>query len=287
MKKFSILFSLFFFSLIFAQEAEKFPLHKYKIATLSDSLSETSGLTFLKDRLYTFNDGGNPNEFYEISPETGKIIKKFQTNFDNKDWEAITNDGEELYIGDFGNNAGKRKDLSVYQINTNDLENYKKIEFEYKDQTDFSPPYLNHDFDAEAMIFLNGNIHIFTKKWASKEVSHYIVNPLTKEKQTVEKIETYPTGFVVTDAAYYQKKLYVVGYTREAEVFMMIFDENENGHFFDKEAKKYKLGSALTVGQVEGIAVNSKGIYISNENFSKYFFKVKQNLYFISFENLK
>jgi hypothetical protein len=46
------------------------------------------------------------------------------------------------------------------------------------------------------------------------------------------------------------------------------------------------LGSAFTVGQVEG-TVNNDGIYISNESFAKFIFNAKQNLYFIPFEKLK
>jgi hypothetical protein len=53
---------------------------------------------------YHLNDGGNTNEIFEIDKNSGKILNKIQTNFPNKDWEAITNDGENLYIGDFGNN---------------------------------------------------------------------------------------------------------------------------------------------------------------------------------------
>lgn len=287
MKKIILLFSLFFFLFFFSQKVEKLPLRKFRIATLSDSLSETSGLTFLKDRLYTFNDGGNPNEFYEISPDNGKILKKFKTDFINKDWEAITNDGENLYIGDFGNNAGKRRDLAIYQVDLHHPETSQKIEFEYQNQSDFTPPYLNHDFDAEAMAFINGKLHVFTKKWASKTVSHYIVDALHTQKQLVDAIETYDTGFVVTDAAYFQKKLFAVGYTKQGKIFFMIFEEDENGKFFDKPAKKYKLGSALTVGQVEGIAVNEKGIYISNESFSKFIFHPKQGLYYVPFERLE
>ena len=58
----SFLISLFFFS----KNRKKLALRKYKIATLSDSLKETSGLTFLKDKLYTLNDGGNTNEILKL-----------------------------------------------------------------------------------------------------------------------------------------------------------------------------------------------------------------------------
>ena len=281
---------LFFLSFLislhsFSQKTEKLPLRKYKIAVLSDSLRETSGLTFFKDRLYTINDGGNPNMIYEIDKNSGKILKKIQTNFPNKDWEAITNDGENLYIGDFGNNAGNRRDLTIYSIDNQQESN--TIQFSYQNQKDFSVNYLNHDFDAEAMVFINNKIHLFTKEWSAKKVSHYIINPKSSENQSVTKLENFNTGFVVTDAAYYENKLYVIGYTKKAKTYLMIFGQNNEGLFFSNPTKKYRLGSALTVGQIEGIAVNADGIYISNEGFSQFIFQAKPNLYFVPFDRLK
>ena len=285
MKKFILVFLFFSFLFSFSQKTEKLALRKYKIATLSDSLKEISGLTFLKDKLYTLNDGGNTNEIFEINKNSGKILSKLKINFPNKDWEAITSDGEDFYIGDFGNNAGSRKDLAIYK--TDFQGNYSKNSFNYSAQDDFSTRYLSHNFDAEAMIFLNEKIHIFSKEWSSKNISHYTLDLQNSENQSFVSLESFYAGFVITDAAYFQGKLYVVGYTRKAKVFMMIFEENSEGLFFSKPLKKYKLGSFLSIGQVEGIAVNQDGIYISNEDFSKFIFSVKQRLYFIPFEKLK
>lgn len=281
----SLLTSLFSFS----QKTEKLPLRKYKIAVLSDSLRETSGLTFLKDKLYTLNDSGNTNEIFEIDKNSGKILKKIQTNFPNKDWEAITNDGEHLYIGDFGNNAGNRKDLTIYKVDS--LNKSSKILFNYAEQKDFSTNYLNHDFDAESMYCdsVLGFLHLFSKEWKSQNISHYLIDPLIiKDKtQSLKKLESIYLGFVATDISYYNEKLYVVGYTKKAKVFLAIFAENEEGLFFSNPPKKYRLGSALTIGQIEGVAVNQNGIYISNESFAKFIFNAKQSLYFIPFEKLK
>jgi len=285
MKKFILVFLFFSFLFSFSQKTEKLALRKYKIATLSDSLKETSGLTFLKDKLYTLNDGGNTNEIFEIDKNSGKILSKLKTDFPNKDWEAITSDGENFYIGDFGNNAGSRKDLAIYK--TDFQGNYSKNSFNYFVQNDFSTRYLSHNYDAEAMIFLNEKIHVFSKEWSSKNISHYIVDVQNSENQSLVSLESFHAGFVITDAAYFEGKLYVVGYTRKAKVYLMIFEGNSEGLFFSKPLKKYKLGSFLSVGQVEGIAVNKEGIYISNEDFSKFIFSVKQRLYFIPFEKLK
>ena len=285
MKKFILAFLFFSFLFSFSQKTEKLALRKYKIATLSDSLKETSGLTFLKDKLYTLNDGGNTNEIFEIDKNSGKILSKLKINFPNKDWEAITSDGENFYIGDFGNNAGSRKDLAIYKTDFQGI--YSKNSFNYSAQNDFSTRYLSHNYDAEAMIFLNKKIHVFSKEWSSKNISHYIVDVQNSENQSLVSLESFYAGFVITDAAYFEGKLYVVGYTRKAKVYMMIFEENSEGLFFSKPLKKYKLGSFLSVGQVEGIAVNKDGIYISNEDFSTFIFSVKQRLYFIPFEKLK
>ena len=285
MKKFILVFLFFSFLHSFSQKTEKLALRKYKIATLSDSLKETSGLTFLKDKLYTLNDGGNTNEIFEIDKNSGKILSKLKTDFPNKDWEAITSDGKNFYIGDFGNNAGSRKDLAVYKIDFQG--SYSKNYFNYSAQDDFSTRYLSHNYDAEAMIFLNEKIHFFSKEWSSKNISHYIVDVQNSENQSLVSLESFHAGFVITDAAYFEGKLYVVGYTRKAKVYMMIFQENSERLFFSKPLKKYKLGSFLSVGQVEGIAVNEDGIYITNEDFSKFIFSVKQRLYFIPFEKLK
>ena len=241
MKKFILVFLFFSFLFSFSQKTEKLALRKYKIATLSDSLKETSGLTFLKDKLYTLNDGGNTNEIFEIDKISGKILSKLKINFPNKDWEAITSDDEDFYIGDFGNNAGSRKDLAIYK--TDFQGNYSKNSFNYSAQDDFSIRYLSHNFDAEAMIFLNEKVHVFSKEWSSKNISHYTIDLQKSENQSIVNLESFHTGFVITDAAYFQGKLYVVGYTRKAKVYLMIFEGNSEGLFLSKPLKKYKLGA--------------------------------------------
>lgn len=290
MKNLLIFLTLVIFQFTFSQQAKTFKLKKYRIAYLCDSLKETSGLNFLHGKLYSFNDGGNPAEIFEIDKKSGKILSKIKTDFPNEDWEALTNDGENFYIGDFGNNFGIRKNLTVYQlemgsvVSASSANNANKITFFYPEQKDFSSKPLNNDFDAEAMIFLNGKIHIFTKEWASKSVSHYILNSETSEIQPAEKVESFKTGFFVTDAYYFKQKLYVVGYTRKTEVFLEIFEETEPGKFFGKIPRKYYLGSALSISQIEGIAVNDDGIYISGEEFNFKFLHAKPSLYFIPWE---
>lgn len=289
---------IFFFLIILlsfqisAQKTQKLKLKKYKSAILSDSLRESSGLTELDGRIFSFNDSGNTSEIFEIKPGSSYIEKTFQTGLKNIDWEAITNDGEHFYIGEFGNNLGTRKDLKVYKASfKNDsiiIDSIKAIPFYYPEQDDFTPRNINNNFDAEAMIFLDGNIHIFTKEWITNTVSHYIINPNLSENQPAQKLESFDTGFVVTDASFYDNKLYVVGYTKKARVFLMIFEKDENGNlFFNKPLKKFALGRAFNIGQIEGITATENGIYISGERFDIKIKKVPQSLYFIPFKDLE
>lgn len=290
MRKFIFLVIFYLFQTGFAQNVDFLKIKREKITELSDSLKENSGLSFLKNKLYTFNDGGNSSEIFEIDKISGKIEKVFKTNLMNKDWEAMATDSANFYVGDFGNNAGARKDLMIYKIPFDGekiADSVKIISYFYPEQTDFSNRNLNNDFDAEAMIFLNGKIHIFTKEWVSKATSHYVVDPEITENQPAQKIENFQTDYVVTDAAYFKQKLYLIGYTKKTEVFLSIFKETEPGIFFKEKPKKYYLGSALSIGQIEGIEADENGIYISGEEFATPLGKAKPALYFIPQSKLK
>lgn len=294
MKKFFQVISLAVFPLMFSQQSDLLKIKKYRVSYLDAKIQETSGLNILKGKLYTFNDSGNTTELFEINKDNGEIVRIFKTNVINTDWEALTNDGENFYIGDFGNNAGERKDLTLYkvpfdEVNSNSERALKgtSIPFFYPEQTDFTPKRLKTDFDAEAMIYLNGKIHLFTKEWASKSTTHYTLDPTISEKQEAEKTESFTTNFVVTDAAYFDRKLYLVGYTKKTEVFLNIFNETESGIFFKEDPKRYYLGSALSIGQIEGVAADDSGIYISGEKFHSPLGGAKQSLYFIPKDKLK
>ncbi|PTT41730.1 hypothetical protein DBR28_03675 [Chryseobacterium sp. HMWF028] len=301
MKKILLIVALITVQSAFSQQAEFLKIKKYRVGYLDDKIEETSGLNILNGKLYTFNDSGNPAELFEIDKKSGEIIRTLKTNLINTDWEALTNDGENFYIGDFGNNAGTRKDLMIYKVpfenldmaNTNKIPGSERaldgtrILYYYPEQTEFISKNTKNDFDAEAMIYLNGKLHIFTKEWSSKATSHYIVDPEISELQKAEKTETYNTGFVVTDASYFDKRLYLIGYTKKTEVFLDVFTETEPGIFFKQKPKHYYLGTALLLAQIEGISVDETGIYMSGEKFRSPLGTTKPSFYFIPKDELK
>lgn len=291
MKKLFPVLAILISVLYSSQQSETLKIRKFRVAYLDERIQETSGLSLLNGKLYTFNDSGNSPEIFELDKATGAIISTIKINAKNKDWEALTHDGNNFYIGDFGNNGGTRKDLEIYKVSsgnnsfTND--SVKLISFEYPEQKEFIPKYSSTDFDAEAMIYLNGKIHLFTKEWSAKSTTHYIIDPEISGKQQAQKAETFKTNFLVTDASYYNKKLYLIGYTKKTEVFLNIFRETEPGIFFNENPKRYYLGSALSIGQIEGIAVDETGVYISGEKFHSPLGTAKQSLYFIPKEKLR
>ena len=285
MKKFFQIVFIFIFAVGFSQKTQKIPLQKYEVAQLPEQLKESSGLNFFNDQLYSFNDSGNSSELFQIDKTTGQILRSIPTGLKNKDWEALTNDGENFYIADFGNNGGGRKDLVIYKAPFIDgkinKDSIKTISFYYPEQTDFTFKNINNNFDAEAIVFANHQLHIFTKEWVSKGVSHYTIDPIQKESIPAKKIDFFQTNFVVTDAAYFKSKLYLIGYTKKLKVFLQIFEETQPGIFFKGKNKKYKLGNTLKLGQIEGISVNDSGIFISGEEFNFPLKNSKQKLYLI------
>ena len=279
---------IFICAFTFAQKTETFKIKKYAVAILNDSLKESSGLNFFHDKLYTFNDSGNTSELFQINPKDGKIQKTLETKLQNQDWESLTNDGDNFYIGDFGNNLGTRKDLKIYKIpfkKSLKLDSAQIIPFYYPEQNEFTPKNLNNNFDGEAMIYLNGKIHIFTKEWIAKATTHYVIDPNINKNQAAEKMETFKTDFMVTDAAFYKEKLYLVGYTKTARVYMEVFSKSTTNYFFSKIPRKYYLGSAFSLGQIEGIAVDENGIYLSGEYFHSPLGIKKGKLFFIPFSD--
>ncbi len=273
-----------------AQKVNFLTLSKYRVTNLADVLRENSGITFHGGKLFTLNDGGNSSEIFALNPNTGQVEQTVTTNLKNTDWEAITTDSTHFYIGDFGNNAGTRRDLKIFKLphdKSSAADSIQTISFYYPAQNDFRSRLHSNDFDAEAMIYLNGKIHFFSKEWASRSTTHYILDPGIAARQAAQKVASYKTGFLVTDAAYYNKQLYLIGYTKKAEVFLNIFNESKPGYFFAEEPQKFYLGTAFSVGQVEGIEVNDTGIYISAEAFRTPLGSVKQSLFFVPHGKIK
>ncbi|MBL4568368.1 MAG: hypothetical protein JKY69_01440, partial [Flavobacteriaceae bacterium] len=87
----------------------------------------------------------------------------------NNDWEDLTKDHKgNIYIGDFGNNRNKRKNLAILKISKDSLNNTGKINIErisfyYPNQKKFPPKKKQMHFDCEAFFHFNNSLYLFTK----------------------------------------------------------------------------------------------------------------------------
>lgn len=138
---------------------------------LPKHLKEVSGIVFTNSSQlsWVLEDSGNANKIYGLNNKgiLEKSITIAQTQ--NIDWEDITKDSKDnLYIGDFGNNANERKDLAIYKIDKDSLNNESvipsyKISFVYPEQTQFPPKKTKLLYDVEAFIEYKNNFYLFTK----------------------------------------------------------------------------------------------------------------------------
>ncbi len=238
-------------------------------------LNESSGLTFINGKLWTFCDSGNPNDIYRIDTATATVMQTVDiSNASNVDWEDMTSSNDYLFIGDFGNNNGNRQDLKIYRINKADLTGSATtvtasvINFSYSDQTSFPSLPNNNNFDCEAMIFLNDSIHLFSKNWVDNQTRHYVLanSPGTRVAQYRE---TYNTGFLVTSAAVQSYGVIaLIGYlkTGSKPVSLCMLYDYKNHLFFNGNKRKFDLSTMTVNGQVEGIEFYSPGVgFITNE----------------------
>ncbi|PLK42363.1 hypothetical protein C0V77_21160 [Emticicia sp. TH156] len=169
-----------------------------KTGELKGVVNESSGLTpSAKPGLYwTHNDSGGKPELYLVDTN-GNVSDTLKiSNSKNVDWEDLTHDTRGyIYIGDFGNNSQKRKDLGIYRFKDGQTD---KITFRYADQTDY--PAKEPVFDCEAFFWFNNNLYLFSKDKSTKHVSKLYVMPDKPGDYTVSPIDSIYIKTQVTAA---------------------------------------------------------------------------------------
>lgn len=137
------------------------------------AIRESSGLVASRRHpgiFWTHNDSGDAPRIFAITAE-GRLVAEFRVEGAmHRDWEDITADRDgNLYVGDFGNNGNRRRDLRVYRIPEPDPAGGdgvawadREIPFRYADQSAF-PDRDARNFDAEALFWLDGGLAILTK----------------------------------------------------------------------------------------------------------------------------
>jgi len=260
--------SLFFFytQLFYSQT-----LRIEKKINLSKEVSENSGLIFFNKEIITFNDSGGKSELYVIDPKSGKIKRRVGLeNAKNIDWESITQDNEFIYVGDTGNNSGKRITFVIYKILKTDFLKHhtvavKKIKFLYEDLDKIPKKERGDYFDCEAITFYKEKILLFTKN-RHKGNTHIYQIPSAEGTHIAKKIQILPIDCLLTSVDYNSKNNMLLGtaYNSNYKPYIFII-KNFMPH--SSKFKKINLTPLLKkVNQIEGVSwAGDNKFYISRE----------------------
>ena len=240
------------------------------ITNLSSELTETSGLEYYQNQIITHNDSGDSPTLYFL--DTLGNIKQARTysNMKAVDWEDITRDDTNLFIADIGNNYGDRKDLIIYKIKLEDLNNenapVEQLKISYPNQTSFMRGEQNHPYDAESLVAIEDNLYILSKDWKDQTTIVYKFNK-QDPIQKAQYITSYDIKGLVTGATFDGlNTVTICGYNSNLTPF--IYEVNYRNGTFDFKTKEEILieGGA----QVEGIIStntnsNKESYYLSSE----------------------
>lgn len=237
---------------------------------LPPELKELSGLAVLGDSLIVaHNDGGNDPNLFFLTLE-GKLKHQCEVEqAKNVDWEDLAFDGAHtLYIGDFGNNGNKRKNLKIYAIDVREALISTKVQaqhfsFEYPQQTSFPPEKSEWYYDCEGMAFYEDSLYLFTKcrtePWSGiSKVYSLSVEMKDQKAHLLNDLYIGKSGWwqdAVTGVDIQDNVCYVMTYDR-----INIYKIKNHQLSFDTRI----LTRPIT--QKEGIAVDTEGvIYVGDE----------------------
>lgn len=259
-----------------------YPVTNYSpvlIGNLGSALNESSGLAFINGELWSHNDSGNPNEIHRINTADATVTRTVVIeNAVNADWESVTQNDEYLFVGDFGNNNGNRTNLNILKISIDDILNTvndtvqaEVIQFSYADQSTFSSLPNNNNFDCEGFFYANDSLHLFSKNWANLKTKHYVL-PAAAATFQAQLTDSFNVDGLITDAATNADGIItLLGYKNNGNnlytcFIWLVYDYPSLYNCFGGNKRRIEIGSALTLGQTEGITLmdNNTG-YISSE----------------------
>lgn len=263
-----------------------------EVCKLDPIIKESSGVVVAGGKVWTHNDSGEPM-LYGID-KTGKITDPVYISAGKiKDWEDLAkDDAGNIYIGAFGNNGNKRRDLLIYVIpNPSTLGDTKvvtpeTIEFSFSDQRFFPPVETDQNFDVESMIWFNNNLYLFSKNRTIPFTGYSKVYrlPAIAGKHVAELVDSVKLGpepmisnwVTGADISPDKTKLVLLSHDK-----LWLFTCFEGDKFFS--GKKYTLNFG-TMSQKEGVCFkNDSELYITDE----YLYKIGGKLYSLNLGSVK
>lgn len=248
-------------------------------AHLPKALEEVSGIQYDqgRDAFWMLNDSGNKPSVFLVT-EQGKILRELMIDAHNNDWEDITMDAEgNLYIGDFGNNRNKRKDLRILKIKKEDLDSKKKIQvekiyFSFPEQKKF-PPKKKY-YDVEGFFEWNGAFYIFTKSRVKNKIGRTFLYrvPNIQDYKPAKKYGVFPAERISDFTTCGGEKCWITSadISKDGKKVVLlneksawIFTNFKGDDFFSGGAKEYSFGHE---SQKESVTFkNDNTIYVADE----------------------
>lgn len=221
---------------------------------LPAELREASGLYYAApDSMWWHNDSGDQPRLV-LTDGKGNLKKQVLLSGKNQDWEDITADKNgNIYIGDFGNNQNKRRDLCIYIYNVNNKK-LDSILFQYPDQQAFPPPPAQCNFDLEGFLWQSDTLHLFSKNRllsGNYYTKHYILpaqpgtyiatfqDSIRLKNRVVTAAAISPDGKTVALLSYYFRK--VLGFIPKTRTTVWIFQNFKSGNILKGTLQKQKI----------------------------------------------
>jgi hypothetical protein len=256
-----------------------------KIDTFPVALKESSGLTWAAGALYSLSDDKRPL-VHRVDTATAQITQTItvrSTTF--SDMESLTSDDTYLYIGDFGNNDGQRRDLKIVKIKLSDIGVGTSVEvdgeviaFHYPEQTNFDGKKADNAFDCEAMVAMGDSLYLFTKQRNDHQTTLYAL-PKTPGAFAARRHGIFNVQGRITGAALSPdgSSLVLLGYGKKhQQPFLWQFSGYEGSSFFAGKAQKHSLHQGPLEWQMEGVAfTDGDALFLSCEETQE----VKAGLY--------
>lgn len=252
-------------------QKNKSSYHITKVSSLPVEANESSGLALAQTdkTFYTHNDSGGSSEVYSVNMD-GRLEKTIAIAARNQDWEDLAMDPKgNLYIGDFGNNLNKRKDLKIYRVNPENPAKIDTIHFSYPDQQAFPPPAKELNFDCEAFFYYQDSLYLFSKNRGNAAVKMYTIpaEPGTwvGKLATTQQLKGQVTA---ADISPDHSRFALLAYGK-----IYIFEVKEGTINFEHPSMCIPFGRG---GQSEGLVfLNNHDLLITNEKGKVFLFEYK------------
>lgn len=244
-------------------------------------IQEISGLiedTIASNGYYQFwamADGGAPARLYKymVKPidsqqvngqnvDTAILMDSTTfTNVSNIDWEELTASPSHIFIGDFGNNQGNRRDLRIYRFPKTSLGQKNvtadTLYMSYAAQVDFSNKTF-HAWDCEAMYWANDSLTLISKGLDGKKIQIYSM-PDKPGTYSLKAHDSFQSTQMITGASSkgMNKNIGLCAYNFNSSLKLLgVFSNFANGQSFDNrwsKASDLAPNTSPEIKQVESI----------------------------------